>query len=194
MFPLASTSQYSLAQALRPSRSQPCCSAPRSAPFSLQLLCLESTAQSIVGTSACSHSGGPQQLHTTWHPTAPQKDRGHRLSCSRRCHHPPLQASPNDLANQPSLILRSLVLLEVVDEEVVMGLEVVSVASLVVGMTPLDAKALHHTDFPWGTLIDHVVLNPGNHFCFVGSCMSKMLKLVLGLSQQPTEIPLWSAH
>ena len=31
-------------------------------------------------------------------------------------------------------------------------LEVVSVASLVVGMTPLDAKALHHTDFPWGDL------------------------------------------
>jgi len=41
-------------------------------------------------------------------------------------------------------------LLEVVDEEVVMDfvLEVVSVASLVVDMTPLDAKALLRSDLP----------------------------------------------
>ena len=152
--------------------------------------------QSNIGTSACSHSGGPQQLHTTWHPTAPQKDRGHQLACSRRCHHPPLQASPNDLANQPSLTLRSFVLLEVVDEEVVMGfvLEVVSVASLVVGMTPLDAKALLHSDFLLEIVIVLFSSNPWSRFCFVDSCRLRMLRLVLGLSQQPTGIPLWSAH
>ena len=194
VFRLASTAQCSLVQALRPSRSQPCCSAPRSAPSFLQLLCLESTAQSNEGTSACSHSGGPQQLHTTWHPTAPQKDRGHRLSCSRRCHHPPLQASPNDLANQPSLIPRSLVLLEVVVEEVVTGfLEVVSVASSVVGMTPLDAKALLQTGSPLGFSIGLAVLNPGSRFGFVGSCRSKK-PLEPDPSQPPAETPLMSAH
>ena len=47
-------------------------------------------------------------------------------------------------------------MLGVVDEEVVMGFsEVVSVASLAVGMMFLDAKALHHIDTPLGTLIDH---------------------------------------
>jgi len=87
-----------------------------------------------------------------------------------------------------------LVLLEVVDEEVVMGLEVVSVASLVVGMTPLDAKALLQIGSPLGTLIDLVVLNPGSRFCFVGSCRSKKLKLVPDPSQLPAETPLTSAH
>ena len=57
-------------------------------------------------------------------------------------------------------------------------LEVVPVASLVVGMTPLDAKALLQIGSPLGTLIDLVVLNPRSRFCFVGSCRSKKLKLV----------------
>ena len=72
--------------------------------------------------------------------------------------------------------------------------EVVSVASLVVGMMSLDVKALHHIDSPLGTLIDHVVLNPASHSCFVGSCKSKKLKLVPDLSQLPAETPLTSAH
>ena len=73
-------------------------------------------------------------------------------------------------------------------------LEVVSVATLVVGMTPLDAKVLLHIGSPLGTLIDHVVLNPASHSCFVGSCKSKKLKLVPDLSQLPAETPLTSAH
>jgi hypothetical protein len=87
-------------------------------------------------------------------------------------------------------------LLEVVDEEVVMDfvLEVVSVASLVVGMIPLDAKALLHIDFPLGTLIDHVVLNPGSHSCFVAFCKTKRLKLVPDPSQLPAGTPLTSTH
>lgn len=73
-------------------------------------------------------------------------------------------------------------------------LEVVSVASLVVGLSLLDAMALLHIGLPWVTLIDHVVSSPGNRFCFVGSCRLKMLKLAPDLSQQPAETPLTSAH
>ena len=73
-------------------------------------------------------------------------------------------------------------------------LEVVSVASLVVGMMSLDAKALLHIGSPLGTLIDHVVLNPGSHSCFVSFCKSKKLKLVPDPSQLPAETPLTSAH
>jgi len=85
--------------------------------------------------------------------------------------------------------------LEVVDEEVVMGFsEVVLVASLVVGTTPLDAKALHHIDSPFKTLIDHVVLNPGSHSCFVAFCKTKGLRLAPDPSQLPAETPPTSAH
>ena len=72
--------------------------------------------------------------------------------------------------------------------------EVVSVASLVVGMMSLDVKALHHIDSPLGTLIDHVVLNPGSHSCFVAFCKTKRLKLVPDPSQLPAGTPLTSAH
>ena len=87
-------------------------------------------------------------------------------------------------------------MLEVVDEEVVMDfvLEVVSVASLVVGMTPLDAKALLQTGSPLGFLIGLAVLNPGSRFGFVDSGRSKRLKLAPDLSQLPAETPLMSAH
>ena len=73
------------------------------------------------------------------------------------------------------------------------SLEVVSVASSVVGMTPLDAKALLHTDSPLGFLIGLAVLNPGSRFGFVGSCRSKK-PLEPDPSQPPAETPLTSAH
>jgi hypothetical protein len=85
-------------------------------------------------------------------------------------------------------------LLEVVVEEVVMGsLEVVSVASSVVGMTPLDAKALPRTDSLSGFSIGLAVSNPGSRFGLVDSCSSTK-PLEPDPSRPPTGSPLTSAH
>ena len=73
-------------------------------------------------------------------------------------------------------------------------LEVVSVVSLVVGMIPLDAMALLHSDFPLEIVIVLSSSNLWSRFGFVDSGRSKRLKLAPDLSQLPAETPLMSAH